>query len=107
MAAPSVLFIGGTGVISSACARDALAQGWSVTLLNRGESRTHSPAEGAEVVMADVRDRDAVAAALAGREFDAVADFLAFTPDHVAQSLDVLQGRFGQYVFISSASAYQ
>jgi nucleoside-diphosphate-sugar epimerase len=57
--------------------------------------------------MADVRDRDAVAAALAGREFDAVADFLAFTPDHVAQSLDVLQGRFGQYVFISSASAYQ
>jgi nucleoside-diphosphate-sugar epimerase len=107
MAAPSVLFIGGTGVISSACAREALAQGWSVTLLNRGASRTHSPADGTEVLTADVRDRDAVAAALEGREFEVVADFLAFTPDQVAQSLDVLDGRFGQYVFISSASAYQ
>jgi nucleoside-diphosphate-sugar epimerase len=107
MAAPSVLFIGGTGVISSACARDALTRGWSVTLLNRGASRTHSPAEGAEVVTADVRDRGALTAALAGREFDVVADFLAFTPEHVSESLAALEGRFGQYVFISSASAYQ
>jgi len=107
MAARSVLFIGGTGVISSGCAREALSEGWSVTLLNRGASRTHSPAEGAEVVTADVRDRATMSAALDGREFDVVADFLAFTPDQVAQSLDVLEGRFGQYVFISSASAYQ
>jgi nucleoside-diphosphate-sugar epimerase len=107
MAARSVLFIGGTGVISSGCTREALSQGWSVTLLNRGASRTHSPAEGAEVVTADVRDRATMSAALDGRAFDVVADFLAFTPDQVAQSLDVLEGRFGQYVFISSASAYQ
>jgi nucleoside-diphosphate-sugar epimerase len=107
MAARTVLFIGGTGVISSACALDALDQGWWVTLLNRGASRTHTPADGAEVVTADVRDADAVAAALAGREFDVVADFLAFTPDQVSQSLEVFEGRFGQYVFISSASAYQ
>jgi nucleoside-diphosphate-sugar epimerase len=107
MAGPSVLFIGGTGVISSACSRAALAQGMTVTLLNRGESATHAPADGAEVVLADVRKPQSLARALGGRSFDVVADFLSFTPPQVQQNLDLLRGRFGQYVFVSSASAYQ
>ena len=58
-------------------------------------------------VRADVRDAAAVRDALGGEEFDVVADFLSFTPDHVQASLDAFEGRCGQYVFISSASAYQ
>jgi nucleoside-diphosphate-sugar epimerase len=107
MRAQSVLFIGGTGVISSACSREALARGWSVTLLNRGGSTTHQAPEGAEVLHADVRDAKSVRSALGDREFDVVADFLSFTPEHVQQQLDQFTDRTGQYVFISSASAYQ
>ena len=107
MAAPSVLFVGGTGVISSACSRQALRRGWSVTLLNRGTSTTHPAPEGAEVLRADVRDAESVRAAVGDREFDVVADFLSFTPEQVQQQLDQFTGRTGQYVFISSASAYQ
>ncbi|QGN56630.1 NAD-dependent epimerase/dehydratase family protein [Nostocoides sp. HKS02] len=107
MSAQSVLFIGGTGVISSACTREALAQGWAVTALNRGTSTTHPPVEGVEVLHADVRDAEAVRAAVGDREFDVVADFLSFTPDQVQQQLDQFASRTGQYVFISSASAYQ
>jgi nucleoside-diphosphate-sugar epimerase len=103
----TALFIGGTGVISSACTREALDAGLEVTVLNRGRSRTHTPPEGADVLTADVRDASAVRAAVGDREFDVVADFLSFTPDHVQQQLDQFAGRTGQYLFISSASAYQ
>jgi len=102
-----VLFIGGTGVISSSCAELALARGIQLTLLNRGRSDTHPVPEGAEIVHADIRDRGAAEAALAGRTFDAVVDWVAFTPDHVETDIELFRGRTGQYVFISSASAYQ
>jgi nucleoside-diphosphate-sugar epimerase len=103
----SVLFIGGTGVISTACAAAALERGMDVTLLNRGRSTTHAAPDGAEVVTADVRDAAAVREALGDRDFDVVADFLSFTTGHVQQQLDTVARRTGQYVFISSASAYQ
>ncbi|OAN39193.1 NAD-dependent epimerase/dehydratase family protein [Microbacterium sp. H83] len=106
MAATTVLFIGGTGIISSAASALAAERGMEVTLLNRGQSR-RAPAEGVEVLTADVSDAAAVDAALAGREFDVVADMIAFTPDQVQRDIDRFEGRTGQYVFISSASAYQ
>ena len=102
----SILFIGGTGVISAAAAERAVALGHRLTILNRGRSTGPVP-DGAEILTADVRDASAVGAALAGREFDAVADFITYTPDHAKASLDLFSGRTGQYVFISSASAYQ
>ena len=102
----SILFIGGTGVISTAAAERAVALGHRLTILNRGRSTRPVP-EGADILTADVRDASAVRAALAGREFDAVADFITFTPDQAKASLDLFTGRTGQYVFISSASAYQ
>ena len=102
----SVLFIGGTGVISAAAAQRTVALGHRLTILNRGRSTGPVP-DGAEILTADVRDASAVTAALAGREFDAVADFITYTPDHAKASLDLFSGRTGQYVFISSASAYQ
>jgi nucleoside-diphosphate-sugar epimerase len=107
MTAQRILFIGGTGVISTACARRAIEQGFEVTLLNRGTTTDRPAPDGAQVLRADVRDVVAVREALAGNEFDVVADFLAFTPDHVQADLDRFAGRIGQYVFISSASAYQ
>ncbi|MFC7787580.1 SDR family oxidoreductase [Microbacterium sp. MAHUQ-60] len=106
MAATKVLFIGGTGIISSAASELAARRGMEVTLLNRGRSR-RSPADGVEVLTADMSDEAAVDAALAGREFDVVADMIAFTPDQVQRDIDRFEGRTGQYVFISSASAYQ
>ncbi|MEV7799008.1 NAD-dependent epimerase/dehydratase family protein [Microbacterium foliorum] len=106
MAATKVLFIGGTGIISSAASALAASRGMEVTLLNRGHSR-REPAEGVEVLTADITDAAAVDDALAGREFDVVADMIAFTPDQVQRDIDRFEGRTGQYVFISSASAYQ
>lgn len=103
----NLLFIGGTGVISTAAAEHAAAQGHQVTLLNRGQTSRRPVPATAEVLHADVRNASAVREALGNREFDAVADFIAFTPDHVAGSMDLFRGRTGQYVFISSASAYQ
>jgi nucleoside-diphosphate-sugar epimerase len=100
-----VLFIGGTGTISAACVRAAIDAGHEVSVLNRGSGRRPLPPEVREIV-GDIRDEDATRAALGGASFDVVADFLSFTPEHVATALRLVEGRTGQYIFISSASAY-
>ncbi len=102
-----VLFIGGSGVISSACSALAVQRGIDLTVLNRGSSNDRPLPPEATVLHADIRDPAAAAAALGRREFDAVVDWVAFTPEHVRTDLDLFGGRTGQYVFISSASAYQ
>jgi nucleoside-diphosphate-sugar epimerase len=102
-----ILFLGGTGTISAACVRTALAAGHRVTAINRGQSALRPLPGDAELISADVRVDDAVASVLADRTFDVVCDFLSFTPDHLRRHLDAVRGRTGQYVFISSASAYQ
>lgn len=101
----NILFIGGTGIISTACVELALARGMEVTLLNRGQSLRPTP-PGATILTADIRDAHSVAAALGNRTFDAVLEFLAFTPEHIETDLALFAGRTRQYVFISSASAY-
>ncbi len=101
-----VLFIGGTGIISSACSRLALDRGIELFLLNRGQSPRPAP-EGARVLHGNARDPRSIRAALGGLSFDAVVDWVAFTPDHIEADLDLFRGRTGQLVFISSASAYQ
>lgn len=107
MAALRVLFIGGTGIISSACAARAVAAGIDLTILNRGHTAARPLPAGAEVLQADIRDPESIRGALGDRSFDVVADFVAFVPRHVRTDLDLFAGRTGQYVFISSASAYQ
>ncbi|TXN29358.1 NAD-dependent epimerase/dehydratase family protein [Lacisediminihabitans profunda] len=107
MSAPRVLFIGGTGTISSEASELAVRQGLDVTLLNRGLSSLHTVPAGARALQADVRDADSVRDALGRLEFDIVVDFVAFGTAHVQQDIDLFSGRIGQYVFISSASAYQ
>ena len=101
-----VLFIGGTGIISSACSRLALEHGIELHLLNRGASPRPVP-EGARVLRADVRDLESARRALGELTFDAVVDWVAFTPTHVETDLALFRDRTRQFVFISSASAYQ
>lgn len=101
-----VLFIGGTGIISSACSPFALERGIDLYLLNRGQSHRGVP-EGAKVLHGDIRDPQSVQSAIGDMTFDAVVDWIAFTPEHIQADIDLFRGRTGQYVFISSASAYQ
>jgi nucleoside-diphosphate-sugar epimerase len=102
----SVLYLGGTGTISAACVRRSLERGHDVTVLNRGGHRRPVP-EGVRELVADVRDPAALGAAVGDRRFDVVADFLSFVPEHVSSNLGVFEGRTDQYVFVSSASAYE
>ncbi|MDN5571511.1 MAG: SDR family oxidoreductase [Propionibacteriaceae bacterium] len=99
-----VLITGGTGTISRAVVARVLGDGHDLSVLNRG-NRESMP-EGVEHLVGDVGDADSLRGALGNREFDAVVQFVAFTPDQVARDLDVLGGRIRQYVLISSASTY-
>ena len=102
-----VLFIGGSGVISSACSRLAAESGIELCVFNRGLSLDRPLPAGVTVLCGGIRDPRCVREVLGGREFDAVVDWVAFTPEHVQADIDFFRGRTGQYVFISSASAYQ
>lgn len=103
---PSVLFLGGTGRISASCVAEAVSLGFRVSVVTRGRSALRPLPEDAEALQADLDDDTGLAAVLAGREFDVVADFLSFHPDRLGRNLDLFAGRVGQYVFISTASAY-
>ena len=100
-----VLFVGGTGLISSACTRLALERGLDLFHLNRG--RDPDRAGGAAPLVADVRDEAAAERALGSHRFDVVVDWIAFTPEDVERDLRLFRERADQYVFISSASAYR
>jgi Nucleoside-diphosphate-sugar epimerases len=101
-----LLFIGGTGIISQAVSRLVVAQGHELYLFNRGKRRELVP-EGAKVVEGDIRDPESAAEALRGHEWDAVVNWIVFTPDQAKTDIELFRGRTKQYVFISSASAYQ
>lgn len=103
---PSVLFLGGTGRISASCVAEAVGLGFRVSVVTRGRSALRPLPDGVEALQADLDDDTGLAAVLAGREFDVVADFLSFHPDRLGRNLDLFAGRVGQYVFISTASAY-
>jgi len=107
MASLKVLFIGGSGIISSASSRLAVERGIDLYVLNRGATQLRPLPPEAAVLHADVHDPVSVRAALGDLEFDAVVDWVAFTPEHVRSDIELFRGRTGQYVFISSASAYQ
>jgi nucleoside-diphosphate-sugar epimerase len=103
-----VLFIGGTGVISSACVPEAVAsRDIELYVLNRGRSATWGLPDVVTELRGDARDAASVRKAIEGLDFDSVVDFVAFTTDHVRADLDLFRGRTAQYVFISTASAYQ
>lgn len=98
------LCIGGTGVISSAVTELAVERGWGVIALNRGNREV--PA-GVISWQADIRQEQEVAALVERESFDVVMDFIAYTREDVERDWRIFRGKIKQYIFISSASAYQ
>ncbi len=103
-----ILFIGGTGTISSACSDLVLARGHELFILNRSSSTKYPFPQGAILLKGDIHADEAhLATLLAGHRFDAVVDFIAFSADDIERDLRLFRERTDQFVFISSASAYQ
>jgi nucleoside-diphosphate-sugar epimerase len=102
------LFIGGTGLISSACSELAIEHGVDLFILNRSRSGKYPLPVGSHLLVGDVHGDEAALARLLKRlAFDVVVDWIAFTPADIERDLRLFSGRTGQFVFISSASAYQ
>lgn len=102
-----VLFIGGTGNLSSACSELAIAKGIDLYHLNRGKSAGVYDIKGAKTIIADIRNFEEAQKAIEGFHFDAVVDFIAFEPEHISTDIKLFTGKTNQFVFISSASVYQ
>ena len=101
------LFIGGTGTISMAITRAlAINPDWELYLLNRGSRETELPA-GVHTIHANINDEAEAARALEGLSFDCVCDFIAFVPGQLERDYRLFAGKTKQFMFISSASAYQ
>lgn len=107
MAAKRVLIIGGNGIISWWVTQRAVEQGYDVTQVTRGISSDRPRIESVTTLHGDADDPATIRSALGSNEFDIVANFRAFRPEHVAADIELFDGRVGQYLFISSASAYQ
>ena len=100
-----VLFIGGTGFISTAVSRLALARGIDLFHLNRG--KRDSDLAGVQSLIADIHQPEQMRQALGEQQFDVVVDWIAYTPADIERDLALFSGRVKQFIFISSASAYQ
>ncbi len=100
-----ILFIGGTGIISTSCTREALAQGHELFHLNRGNHPEGAPRD-VTTLKADIRDSRQVEKAVAGHRFDCIVNWVAFEPGHVRQDMELLGPLTSHYIFISSASVY-
>ncbi|MDR2506136.1 MAG: SDR family oxidoreductase [Oscillospiraceae bacterium] len=101
-----VLFIGGSGTISTECVKAAVAFGHEVCVLNRGSKNDTLPPDVIQITC-NVRDSESAAKATHAHKFDCVADFISFTTEHLQKNINVFRGKTAQYLFISSASAYQ
>lgn len=100
------LFIGGTGIISTAISKKLLEEGHELWLINRG-SRNYELPEGAHIITADIEDEGYVAKALEGQQFDTVTDFIAYRPEQLERDYRLFKGKTKQFIYISSASVYQ
>lgn len=103
-----VLFIGGSGIISSGCSPLAVERGMQLSLFNRGESKSYRPVPAeAQVFTGDINDIRSIEEILDSNTFDVVVNWIAYQPQDIERDIQLFSGKVGQYVFISSASAYQ
>src|SRR5690554_243061 len=102
-----VLFIGGTGIISSACSQLAVNRGMKVYNLTRGISSPIRTINGVTNITADIRNSEETKKALKNMSFDVVVDFISFVPEHIEQNIELFKDITKQFIFISSASIYQ
>ncbi|WP_226900005.1 NAD-dependent epimerase/dehydratase family protein [Nonomuraea phyllanthi] len=106
MSGPRVLMLGGTGVLSAACARRFVADGFDVTIVTRGRTTVRPLPEGVRRLTADVHDDPSMRAALGDETFDAVVTFIGYVPADITADVARYAGRTGQYVFVSTGSVY-
>jgi nucleoside-diphosphate-sugar epimerase len=99
-----VLFIGGTGNISTPSSRLAVAKGMDLYLLNRGKAKVEI--EGAHSIIGDINKPEELTE-LKKHDWDVVVNWIAFTPDDIERDIELFKGKTKQYIFISSASCYQ
>lgn len=102
-----ILFIGGTGIISSACSELVIKKGYELYHLNRGKTSSLRKIDGVKNIIADIRDIKQTQEAIKNYSFDCVVDWIAFTPEHIKTDIELFSGKTKQFIFISSASAYQ
>ena len=103
-----VLFIGGTGLISSACSELAIQRGIDLTILNRSISKTHDVPKGSGFLVADIHSNvEVVEKLLTNEKYDVIVDWIAFKPEDIERDIRLFKGKTNQFIFISSASAYQ
>ncbi len=102
-----VLFIGGTGIISSACSVLAVSRGIELYHLNRGKSASLRPISGVKTIQADIRNYAETDQALGEHKFDVVVNWIGFTPAQIQADIDMFSSRTAQYVYISSAATYE
>jgi nucleoside-diphosphate-sugar epimerase len=100
-----ILMIGGTGTISSAITRQLAESGHDLWLLNRGSRKNEVP-QGVKQIIADIDDTTEVLRQIGGEQFDAVCEFIGFVPTQIERDIRLFSGRTRQYIYISSASAY-
>jgi len=100
-----ILFLGGAGMIGTAAAREAATQGADVTIVTRSEPR-RPVAEGVRQLRGDVRDPDALSDLIGGERWDAVVNWVGFTPSDVESHVDLFRDATTQYVFISTCSVF-
>jgi nucleoside-diphosphate-sugar epimerase len=100
-----VLFIGGTGNISTSVSKLCVEKGMELFLLNRGKRGVDIP--GARTVIGDISEPSKIAVTLENHNWDVVVDWIAFTTEHIERDIKLFKGKTKQYIFISSASAYQ
>ncbi|MCJ7666003.1 MAG: SDR family oxidoreductase [Actinobacteria bacterium] len=100
-----VLFIGGTGNISTSCSFLTLEKGIDLYHLNRGVTKEEIP--GVISIKADINNKEEMLEAIGDHDFDVVVDWIAFTRDDVKRDYEIFKGKVKQFIFISSASAYQ
>ena len=101
------LFIGGTGTISMAISQLLIERGWELYLINRGNRNDDKRLKGANFITVDINDEKAVAYKLSGMHFDVACDFIGFVPSQLERDYRLLKGKVNQFMYISSASAYQ
>lgn len=102
-----ILFIGGTGLISNACSRIGISRGMDITVLNRSRNHRFPHVNGTKSIVADISNENHLAEILSERKFDVVVDWIAYLAKDIERDLRLFTGKVGQFVFISSASAYQ
>lgn len=103
-----ILFVGGTGLISTACSQLAVERGFELHILNRGKSHKHAAPDGARILVGDIHgDHAALDRILGDEKYDAVVDWVAFTPADIEADIALFAHRTRQFMFISSASVYQ